>query len=725
MKMKSELVLKLNRFKPRDYQLRLFDALENKHYRKILCLWARRAGKDCAAFNLMIRQAVKKVGVYYYIFPTYAQAKKAIWDNITNDGEKMLDYIPPELIVAKNSQEMKIELFNNSLIQFVGSTDFDRLMGTNPQGCIFSEYALQDPRAYQYIRPILTANKGWAIFISTVRGRNHLWELYNIAAHSPEWYCELLTVEDTIHIPLEEIDREIREGIMSYELVRQEYYNDWNLGVEGSYYGRYIDMLRLNNQISDVPWEPAFKVHTAWDLGVRDSTVIIFFQLIGQTIRVIDYYEKQKEGLEHYAKVIQNKPYNYGKHIAPHDIRVREFGSGITRIDKARQLGIRFTIADDVSIVDGIEAVRSTLPKMWIDKSRCEKLIKALENYRQEFDTKKKVYKNKPLHDWACFIGETPILTHRGICQIMDIKKDDLIFTEKGWYPCTGAKITGTNAPLVEVIFDNGMSVKCTPDHNFLTDNGWKSAKNLVRYSKIQSSLIKLPAILMDLYIGYGQMKNILLKAEKDCIELYGKQLLEIFQTIASFITKTVIPIATSYGTLNVFPKNYITNCLELLILDFQTTLEKKQLSGIVLQLEDYGIKDLPSALKAGQNGKELPNYVFGVMNHLWRLLEQVGMNKNSAMNDARHLIIEHVNFLCERADVYCINVPDVHHFSLFNGAIVHNSHAADCMRYLAISLPKVKDGLSSEQIERNYREARYGEQLPAPFNEPGRLEYY
>jgi len=160
-----------------------------------------------------------------------------------------------------------------------------------------------------------------------------------------------------------------------------------------------MDKIRLNGQIGCVPWEPGFKVHTAWDLGVRDSTSIIFFQNVGATIRIIDYYEKNKEGLEHYAKVLESKPYVYGRHIAPHDIAVREFGSGMTRLEKARQLGLKFIVAGDISIVDGIEAVRTTLGKCWFDERNCSQLIKALENYRQEYDQKKKVYKSQPLHD--------------------------------------------------------------------------------------------------------------------------------------------------------------------------------------------------------------------------------------------------------------------------------------------------------------------------------------
>ncbi len=404
--MKVETAIKLDKFKPRPYQIPILDAIENKGYRRVLAVWPRRAGKDIAAFNLCIRACLKKTCVIYYVFPTYSQAKKVIWDSITNTGERILDYCPDEIVESKNSQEMKIRFVNGSLLQLVGSDNFDSLMGSNPQGVVFSEYALQDPRAYQYIRPILTANYGWALFLSTPRGKNHLWELYQIALNSPDWFCHKLTVIDTGHIPLHEIEKEKADGIMSEDLIQQEYYTSFDMGVEGSYYAKYLDRMRLKSQIGIVPWEPAFKVHTAWDIGVRDNTSIIFFSVVGQTIRIIDCYEKNKEGLEHYVQVINNKPYTYGKHIAPHDIGVMEFGSGITRIEKARQLGIKFTIADDISIVDGIEAVRSTLPKVWIDDKNCIPLIKALESYRQEFDAKKKVYKPYPLHDWSSHFSD-------------------------------------------------------------------------------------------------------------------------------------------------------------------------------------------------------------------------------------------------------------------------------------------------------------------------------
>jgi phage terminase large subunit len=399
-----EIQRKLNSFKPRPYQLPILKALDSG-FKRVLAILPRRAGKDITALNYVIRRMYEDPGVYYYIFPTYSQAKKVIWDSITNEGTRILDYFPSELIIQKNSQEMKIRMHTRngqeSLFQLIGSDNYDSLVGTNPKGCVFSEYALQDPMAYQFLRPILTANGGWALFISTPRGKNHLWALTQIAENSPDWFYLKLTVGDTEHIPLEEIEKEKAEGLMSEDMIQQEYFTSFTMGIEGSYYSKYVDQAKREQRIGEVPWENGFKVHTAWDIGVRDSTTIIFFQNIGQTVRIIDCYENSKHGLEHYAQVIHNKPYVYGLHIAPHDIAVREWGSGMTRIEKAKELGIRFSTASQVEISDGIESVRSLFSKLWIDEKKCMSLIKALENYRQEFDAKKKIYKPHPLHDWS------------------------------------------------------------------------------------------------------------------------------------------------------------------------------------------------------------------------------------------------------------------------------------------------------------------------------------
>lgn len=314
--MNIESKIQLDRFKPRSYQLPLVTAIENKGFKRVIGILPRRAGKDITAYNIMLRAAIRKPAVYFYVFPTYNQGRKILWDAIDNDGHRILKYyLPEELVESWNEQQMRIRLVNGSVIQVVGSDSYDTsLVGTNPQGLIFSEYALQDPRAYAFVRPILAANDGWALFISTPRGKNHLWELYNIAMNSEDWFAYKLTIDDTQHIPMREIEKERAEGIMSDDLIQQEYYCSFDMGVEGAYYTKYIDRMRLKGQIGMVHHEPSFKVHTAWDLGMRDSTCIIFFECIGQTVRIIDCYENSKLGLEHYAKIIADKgiEYNYG-----------------------------------------------------------------------------------------------------------------------------------------------------------------------------------------------------------------------------------------------------------------------------------------------------------------------------------------------------------------------------------------------------------------------------
>lgn len=399
MNLPVEAKILLNKFQPRDYQRPIFEAFFGDGYRRLVIVMCRRAGKDLCTWNIVIREAITKPGVYYVVYPTYAQGKKILWSSVTIQGQRFLDFIPKQAIESMNSQEMKVHLLNGSIIQIIGSDNPDRIVGTNPRGVVFSEYALQNPRIYALMAPILAANKGWAIFQSTPRGKNHFWDLYQLAKHSPDWWTCCLGLNETRHIDPEEIEREIQEGLMSPDLVQQEYYVSFDAGVEGSFYCKYIDKMRLNNQIAVVPWEAGFKVHTAWDIGVRDSTAIIFFQTIGQTVRIIDYYEKNKEGLEHYVKYVLSKEYTYGKHIAPHDIQVKEFGSGMTRIEKAKQLGLQFTLAPNISVMDGIESVRSCLSKVWIDEENCRTLIRALENYRQEYDDKLQVYKMQPLHD--------------------------------------------------------------------------------------------------------------------------------------------------------------------------------------------------------------------------------------------------------------------------------------------------------------------------------------
>lgn len=391
-------------FQPRSYQMPILDAF-NKGYKRILSVLPRRAGKDLTCWNLMIEQAMKKPAIYWYILPSYSQARKVIWNGKLIDGRSFLDCIPKEVIYRKREQEMSITLINGSLIQVLGSSDIDRLMGSNPYGIVFSEYAMTtDTRVFPLLLPILRASGGWCIFISTPRGKNNFYDLYQIASqNSDSWFCYKLSVEDTKHISVEEINKDIESGAISYDMAQQEYWCSFDMGISGAVYGTALDRMRENDQITNVPWLPEYPVHTVWDIG-NEGTAICFFQQTKTLVHIIDYYEKSLENIEHYMKVIQDKPYNYGKHFFPHDMGVKDFvGPKYSRYFKAKRMGLGSdaVILDRVSLEDGIECTRASLSNIYIDEKKCLKLIKCLENYRYEWDDKRQVYLNKPIHNWA------------------------------------------------------------------------------------------------------------------------------------------------------------------------------------------------------------------------------------------------------------------------------------------------------------------------------------
>lgn len=386
-------------FQPRDYQLPLFKAFDSGKKRAVV-VWHRRAGKDLSLINIVLKGAINRVGAYYYFFPTYTQGKKILWKGMTKEGRKFLDYIPEQIISKTNSTDMSIELINGSIIQIIGTDNIDSIVGTNPLGCVFSEYSLQNPRAWDLMRPILAENGGWAIFNYTPRGKNHGFDLYDMAKDNPKWFTSLLTKDDTGVISDEIIEEERASG-MTEELIQQEYYCSFEGSIEGAYYSKQFKQLEADGRMVIDLYEPELKVHTAWDLGVSDSTSIWFFQLYKDEIRIIDFYESSGEGLQHYIDICRGKKYNYDRMIAPHDIKVREFSSGMARIDIARKKGINFDICPSISVMDGINAVRKYLPYCIFDKDKCKAGINALKSYHKAYDEKKKMFKTRPEHDWA------------------------------------------------------------------------------------------------------------------------------------------------------------------------------------------------------------------------------------------------------------------------------------------------------------------------------------
>jgi hypothetical protein len=395
-------------FEPRSYQTNILEALDSG-VRNACWVVHRRGGKDTTMWNYMIKRAYMEPGTYYYFLPTYSQAKRVIWDGMTNTGKRMLDYIPKKIIDGNpNNTEMKIWINGangQSLIQLQGADSYDNIMGTNPRGVVFSEWSIMDPMAYDYIKPILAANRGWCAFIYTPRGKNHGYDLAEIARkHPQDWFYECLTVEVTGVMTPEQIEEERRKG-MPEDLIQQEYYCNFNRGQEGSYFGRQMDELRKKNRFTSVEHDPAIPVRTYWDLGIGDSTAIWWVQFVGKEIHVINYYENSGEGLAHYSRILDDYRREtgcvYDLHVAPHDIQARELTSGKTRLETARRLGLNFRVAPKLSLEAGIEAVRMILPRCWFDEKRCEVGLKCLENYRKVYNEKFRVYGDKPFHDYT------------------------------------------------------------------------------------------------------------------------------------------------------------------------------------------------------------------------------------------------------------------------------------------------------------------------------------
>lgn len=390
-------------FNLRDYQKPFWAAIQDKPADRAVLVWPRRHGKDKTMLNALMPQMLKRVGNYYYVFPEFNQGRKALWDNIDSSGFKTINHIPKELRVRTDQQQMLIELYNGSIFQIIGASDIDRIVGTNPVGIVFSEYSLMSPAVVGFLLPIVTENKGFMWFNFTPRGNNHAKKLYDQALREG-WFVSFMTAITAGVFTQQEMDDVKREYIGLYgdtKLFNQEFMCSFDEPVQGSYYGDLMTQAEVTGRIAAVPWIAELPVNTYWDLGVGDSTAIWFVQFKGDEIHVIDYYENASFGLDHYVKHLQNKPYVYGTHTAPHDIRVREFGSGLSRLETARSLGIHFAIAPKLSLEDGINAARLLLSRVHFDKEKTELGTEALKQYHRKYNEETRAYDNKPSHDWS------------------------------------------------------------------------------------------------------------------------------------------------------------------------------------------------------------------------------------------------------------------------------------------------------------------------------------
>lgn len=372
----------------------------------------RRFGKTHLSANEILDQGLRnprRNPQYAYLAPTYGQAKRVAWD-IFKD---LVRQIPN---VTINESDLRIEIQRPHLgdrvrIILVGAENPDSLRGLYLDGVVLDEFAAMDPTVWtQVIRPALSDRLGWAIFISTPKGQNHFYDIYQYALHGdpengvprPEdWYAITFKASETGIIDRGELDA--ARALLSESEFEQEYECSFSAALVGAYYGKEMTRAENEGRIGRVPYDPRAKVFTYWDLGIDDTTAIWIGQRVGHEYHWIDYLEESGQGLEYYIKELQKKDYIYETHYLPHDAAARELGTGKTREEvlRTKGLGRRTRIVPRAEVADGINAVRLMLANSWFDLEKCKRGVDALKNYERKWDSKNKIFQQRPLHNWA------------------------------------------------------------------------------------------------------------------------------------------------------------------------------------------------------------------------------------------------------------------------------------------------------------------------------------
>ena len=424
-------------FAPRSYQWDVYDAWDQGK-RRFCLVWHRRAGKSKTLLNFTIERMLERTGNYTHVFPSLKQARRVIWNGIDKDGKRYLDHFPPELVYSVHEQDMRVTLRDTSDSSKPGSTyqllgtdyNLNVLVGSNPVGTIWDEYALQNPRAWELCRPILRENGGWAIFPFTPRGKNHGFQLYTAVKDLPDWHVSYLTVRQTIRdgegedgtpvLSEADIQADRDEGMDEADIL-QEYFCAWETPMPGAVYGKELRIAEQEGRIGTVYPRPGYAVHTCWDIGRHDANAIWYYQpLLAADGRMhyyfVDYDEDVQVALPDWVKRVREKAYRYDAgegecHYAPHDMGQTDYSTRNTRAGIARESvlladgrtvpGLHFRIVARGPLEDGIAATRRLLSVSHFDEHRCEQGLNALRSYRYEWDEALGIYTKEPVHDWA------------------------------------------------------------------------------------------------------------------------------------------------------------------------------------------------------------------------------------------------------------------------------------------------------------------------------------
>lgn len=379
-------------YSPREQQSKIHDLIDEKRFSVVVA--HRRMGKTVSAINHLIKAAIlnkKEAPRYAYIAPTYGQAKRVAWDYLVKYATPMGG--------TENISELRVDFWGRR-IQLYGSDNPESLRGQYFDGVILDEIGDQNPKIWtDIVRPALADRLGWCLFIGTPKGHNHFKELRDRAEREADWgLLEFKASETKVIAPSELIAAKSEMGDDKY---LQEFECSFDAAVEGSYYGQIINDLEEKRHIQEIPRDDLCKMVTAWDLGMGDSTAIWVAQIAGSEVRLIDYYENNGVGLDNYVTWLRNNNYDKAEHILPHDVQVRELGTGKSRMEMLTNAGLEVRIAPRMGVDDGIQAVRRLLPRCWFNVPNVKIGLNALKNYRRAYDEKRKIFFERPLHDWS------------------------------------------------------------------------------------------------------------------------------------------------------------------------------------------------------------------------------------------------------------------------------------------------------------------------------------
>jgi hypothetical protein len=354
-----------------------------------------------ACINDLIVKALlenKPHAQYAYIAPYYSQAKSVAW--------RYLERFSEPVMTKSNQSELWVELVNGARIRLFGADNPDALRGNFLDGVVLDEMADMKPSLWgEIIRPLLADRLGWATFIGTPKGHNAFYDIYNEATKKPNWYVKVLRADQTNLLPQAELDD--AKASMSENQYEQEFLCSFEAAILGAYYGQEMRRITDLERITTVDYDPMFPCHTAWDLGFNDSTSIWWFQVVYGEIRVLDHHSSNGQAIPFYTMLLKQKEdefgYKYGYHYLPHDARAKTLASGGKSIIEqiSAKIDIKhLKIVPNLSLQDGIQASRLALTRAWFD-NRCEEGIECLRQYQREWDDDKKVFRDRPKHDWT------------------------------------------------------------------------------------------------------------------------------------------------------------------------------------------------------------------------------------------------------------------------------------------------------------------------------------